>query len=122
MFVTIRTRIESPRYRPPLSGSTPARLVRQDRTRPVRSSRGVGQELLQAKRVADGEDLPVVVEVREDLHVGAPPSQPAGPLAELGLAVVPAPAAGAVVEADERPRRCEAVRLERLDIRPVGDH
>ena len=63
--------------------------------------------------VVHGEALPVVVEVDEHLGPAAPVGDPLGPLVELGLRVVAAPAAVAVVEADERPVGGELVRLER---------
>src|SRR5215210_4366767 len=55
----------------------------------------------QVQCVADGEALPVVVEVGEHLGVPRDVAEPACPLAELRGGVVAAPPAVAVVEAHE---------------------
>src|SRR4051812_21772942 len=51
-----------------------------------------------------------------------PVLEAARPLLQLGLAVVPAPSARAVVEAHERPVRREHVSLEVLHLWTVADH
>src|SRR5215210_7505973 len=53
--------------------------------------------------VAGREDLPVVVEVREDLGGFGQPADPRRPLAQLALGIVAAVAAAAVVEAQVGP-------------------
>src|SRR5918998_1107144 len=58
------------------------------------------------------EALPVVVEVGEDLGVGAPRGDPPLPFLELIFGVVAVPAPAAVVEADEGPVRRQLVGLE----------
>src|SRR5665647_3414885 len=80
------------------------------------------EQLLHAQGVTNGEELPVVVEVREHLRLTAPVFQTARPLPQLGVAVVAAAATRPVVEPDERPRRGEHVRLELLHFRAVADH
>ena len=71
--------------------------------------------------LSDGEALPVVVEVDEHLGPAAPLGDSPGPLVQLRLRVVAAPAAVAVVQPDERPVRRQLVRLEG-PARVVGDH
>src|SRR5581483_11334943 len=68
-----------------------------------------GEQLPQAQRVPRRERFPVVVEVGVDVHV--PCADAGGPLAQLRLAVVAAPAAQAAVEAQVRPRRSEDLTL-----------
>src|SRR3954464_3263016 len=70
----------------------------------------------QGDAVADREALPVVVEVGPDRRLAGDRGEPVGPRPQLGLGVVAAPAAVAVVEAHERPVRRELERLER----PLG--
>src|ERR671921_1051960 len=64
-----------------------------------------GDERAQPRRVARGEDLPVVVEVGVHLHGPAPLAHPRRPLAQLAVGVVAAVAAPAVVEAQVGPVR-----------------
>ena len=61
---------------------------------------------------ATAKPSPVVVEVDEHLGPAAPFGDLAGPLVELGLRVVAAPSAVAVMEAHERPIGSELARLE----------
>jgi len=75
----------------------------------------------QVERVARREDLPVVVEVRVDVDRRAPLGDPRRPLAKLGLRVVAAPPAMAVVEAHEREVGHDLVRLELRDLRAIAD-
>src|SRR5581483_1210834 len=95
----------------------PADDCNQDESRSL-----LGQQLLQPQRIPDREDFPVVVEVGEDVDLVAPLGEARRPLLQLRLAVVPAQAARAVVEADERPVCGEDVGLERVNLRPVADH
>src|SRR4051794_7174818 len=74
------------------------------------------------ERISDGEDLPVVVEVREHVDLLAPAFEALRPLLELRLRVVAAAAARAVVEAHERPVGREDLLLERPHLRAVADH
>src|SRR5581483_2361950 len=81
--------------------------------RSARRARLRVEELLQTRGVLHRESLPVVVEVRVDVDV--PAAHAIGPLSQLRLAVVAAPSADAVVEADVRPR-C------REDLALAGEH
>src|SRR3954469_1663153 len=75
----------------------------------------------QGDAVADREALPVVVEVRPDRRLAGDRGEPVGPGPQLGLGVVAAPAAVAVVEAHEGPVGRELERLERaLGVVPDG--
>src|SRR5439155_24942318 len=65
--------------------------------------------------------LPVVVEVEEDLDLGAPGSDPAPPALQLALGVVAPAAATPVVEANVGPIRGDLVGLERA-LRVIADH
>src|SRR4051812_46646033 len=62
----------------------------------------IGEATLQSDRVAHGEALPVVVEVREDLAVLRELADAQRPLVQLGVGVVAAPPPRGPVEADER--------------------
>src|SRR3954454_11238762 len=66
----------------------------------------------QGDAVADREALPVVVEVGPDRRLAGDRGEPVGPGPQLGLRVVAAPPAVAVVEAHERPVGRQLERLE----------
>src|SRR3954454_23371463 len=61
----------------------------------------ISEQSLQFHGVLDGEALPVVVVVGEDLAAAAQLGDALGPLVDLGVGVVAAPAALGPVEADE---------------------
>src|SRR5437868_3637685 len=62
------------------------------------------QQLEQALRIPDGECLPVVVEVGQDLDLAAPLAEARRPFRELAFAVVAAAPTRAVMQPDMRPR------------------
>ena len=71
--------------------------------------------------VLDGEALPVVVEVDEDLGRPAPLRDPPGPLIDLRVRVVAPSPAPAVVQSHERPVGGQLARLKG-PLRVVCDH
>src|SRR6266542_544615 len=80
-----------------------------------------GENPTQPQPISYRVALPVVVEVAVDVTAPREPPHALGPLAELGLRVVPAAPPRPLMEADERPVRRQLVRLER-PLRMVADH
>src|SRR4051794_30549399 len=78
-------------------------------------------ELAQPLGVTGREDLPVVVEVGEDLRRLAQLADTGGPLPELAVGVVAAMSAAAIVEAQVRPVRGEDLRRRSAPARVVDD-
>src|SRR5207244_6108671 len=86
------------------------------------SRRSRGEPPLQPERIPDRECLPVVVEIRENVHLATPLLETSRPLLELALAVVAPSTTRAVVEADVGPVGGQLVSLELLHVGPVADH
>src|SRR2546423_2804904 len=71
------------------------------RRRAMDGNLALGEQALQPRGVAHGEALPLVVEVEEGLAAGGQVAHLGGPLGELGVGVVAAPAARAPVDAHD---------------------